>query len=165
MIPVARYVSPVLVVALVAIWLLLNRTLAPGAIVLGLLLSIAFAWLGSSLRPLRARIRRVDCAAALIFVVLWDIVRSNVAVARIVLALPGQRVPKPGFLRIPLDLRDDHGLAALACIVTSTPGTVWAGLSPDRSALMLHILDLDDEQAWIQAIKRRYERPLMRIFE
>ena len=53
----------------------------------------------------------------------------------------------------------------LAAIVTSTPGTVWADLSPDGETLTLHVLDLQDEAAWIQRIKNRYERRLMRIFE
>jgi multicomponent K+:H+ antiporter subunit E len=66
---------------------------------------------------------------------------------------------------IPLELRDPHGLAALAVIVTSTPGTVWAGLSPDGGTLTLHVLDLQDDAEWIHVIKHRYERPLMRIFE
>jgi multicomponent K+:H+ antiporter subunit E len=72
---------------------------------------------------------------------------------------------RSGFVQIPLELRDPHGLAALATIITATPGTVWAGLSPDESSLTLHILDLEDEQKWIRYIKDRFERPLMRIFE
>jgi len=91
-------------------------------------------------------------------------VRSNVAVARIVLGLAGREI-RSGFVEIPLDLQDDHGLAALACIVTSTPGTAWAGLSPDRTTLTLHVLDLEDEGHLIHTIKQRYEQPLMRIFQ
>ncbi len=53
----------------------------------------------------------------------------------------------------------------LACIVTSTPGTVWAGLSPDGATLTLHVLDLQDEDEWIRTIKRRYESRLMEIFQ
>ena len=60
-----------------------------------------------------------------------DIVHSNVAVGRIVLGLSGKRAIRSGFLEIPLDLRDPHGLAALATIVTSTPGTVWVDISLD----------------------------------
>jgi multicomponent K+:H+ antiporter subunit E len=157
-------ISPMLVIALIAIWLLLNHALAPAQVVLGLALSLLLAWLGSTLRPLRAKLSRRDRAGALFFVVTWDIVRSNFAVARIVLGLTGRREVRSGFVQIPLDLQDDHGLAVLACIVTSTPGTVWAGLSPDRATLTLHVLDLDDEQHWIQLIKRRYERRLMGIF-
>lgn len=162
---IAARVSPVLVIALTAIWLLLNQTLAPAQVVLGLALSVGLAAFGSTLRPLRAKLRRPDRAVALFLVVFWDIVRSNFAVARIVLGLSGRREVRSGFVQIPLDLRDDYGLAVLACIVTSTPGTVWAGLSPDRTTVTLHVLDLDNEDHSIQLIKRRYERPLMAIFQ
>ncbi len=62
-------------------------------------------------------------------------------------------------------MRDPHGLAGLAMIITSTPGTVWVGLSPEGDTLTLHVLDLKDETEWIHLIKHRYERALMRIFE
>jgi multicomponent K+:H+ antiporter subunit E len=159
-----RRVSPVLVLALTGIWLLLNQTLAPGQLVLGLALSILLGWFASALRPLRARLHRVDLAARLALVVFRDIVRSNFGVARIVLGLVRDREIHSGFLEVPLELRDPHGLAALAAIVTSTPGTVWSGLSPDGRTLTLHVLDLRDEGEWIRLIKERYERPLRRIF-
>jgi multicomponent K+:H+ antiporter subunit E len=98
-------------------------------------------------------------------VVLADVVRSNIAVARIILGFTGRREIHSGFVHIPLDLRDPHGLGALAMIVTATPGTVWAGLSPNDDVLTLHVLDLRDEQAWIDLIKGRYEARLLRIFE
>jgi multicomponent K+:H+ antiporter subunit E len=157
--------SPVLVLVLTALWLLLNQTLAPAQMVLGLLLGLVLAWLGAALRPLQGRLQRVDLLAGLVLVVLFDIVRSNIAVARIVLGLVRDRQARAGFLDVPLDLRDAHGLAALAMILTSTPGTVWVGLSPDGARLTLHVLDLRDEQAWVRLIKHRYERPLMRIFQ
>lgn len=160
-----RKISPMLVVGLTALWLLLNQTLAPGQIVLGAALALLLAWASATLRPLRARLRRLDIATALMLVVLREIVRSNLSVARIVLGLVREREVRSGFLDIPLDLRDPHGLAALAAIITSTPGTVWVGLSPDGSRLTLHVLDLKDEQEWIAIIKNRFERPLMRIFE
>jgi multicomponent K+:H+ antiporter subunit E len=34
-----------------------------------------------------------------------------------------------------------------------------------RGVLLVHVLDLIDEAAWIALIKRRYERLLMDIFE
>lgn len=157
--------SPVLVLALTILWLVLNQTLAPAQIVLGAALAVALAWSASALRPLRARVRRIDIAFALALTVLIDIVRSCFAVAHLVLGRTAPRDIHSGFLQIPLDLRDPHGLAVLAMIVTSTPGTVWAGLSPSGDTLTLHVLDLKDEAEWIRTIKRRYERPLMRIFE
>ena len=62
-------------------------------------------------------------------------------------------------------MRDPYGLATLACIVTATPGTIWTGLAPDGAVLTIHVLDLQDEEAWVRTIKDRYERPLMEIFE
>jgi multicomponent K+:H+ antiporter subunit E len=158
-------ISPFLVFALTATWLLLNQTLAPAHIALGIALALLLAWAASALRPLRARVRRLDVAIALTIVVLADIVRSNFAVARVILRRAGPREIHSEFLRIPIDLRDPHGLAALAIIVTSTPGTVWAGMSPAGDTLTLHVLDLKDEAEWIRQFKQRYERPLMRIFE
>ena len=69
------------------------------------------------------------------------------------------------FVRVPLDARDPAALAALAMIVTAVPGTAWAELAHDRSALLLHVLSVDDEEELVATIKRRYERPLMEIFE
>ena len=68
-------------------------------------------------------------------------------------------------MNIPLDLRDPYGLAALACIITSTPGTFWVELRSGDGMLMIHVLDLIDESEWIQTIKGRYERLLLEIFE
>ncbi|MDP1999973.1 MAG: Na+/H+ antiporter subunit E, partial [Rhodoferax sp.] len=62
-------------------------------------------------------------------------------------------------------LRDPNGLAALAAIMCVIPGTIWSELALDRSALLMHIFDMKDEQAEIELIKTRYERPLMEIFE
>jgi len=100
-----------------------------------------------------------------VLVVIKEIVRSNFGVAKVVLGLVRDREVRSGFVQIPLELRDPHGLAALAAIVTATPGTVWAGLSPEGDTLTLHILDIEEEQVWVGYIKERFERPLMRIFE
>jgi len=160
-----KQLPPVLAVALVAMWLLLNDTLAPVDIVLGSVLAVAVVYAFRSVRPLRPRLRRPLSAIRLMFVVLFDIVRSNIGVGRIILGLVRERQVRSGFLAIPLDLRDPHGLAVLAMILTSTPGTIWVDLSPDGGTLTLHILDLRDEAEWIRTIKHRYERPLTEIFE
>jgi multicomponent K+:H+ antiporter subunit E len=161
----ARRVPPVLTAALIAMWLLLNQTLALRHIVLGTVLAVALCYAAAGLRPLQPRLHRPFVALGLALLVLEDIVRSNFAVARIVLGLVRRREVRSGFVTIPLELRDPHGLAVLAGIVTSTPGTVWVDLAADGSALTLHVLDLKDPEQVIDWIKSRYERRLMRIFE
>ena len=150
--------------SLYGLWLLLNDTLAPGHLVLGLVVTIAIALGTAAMRPLRARPHHLFAAVRLFFVVLIDIIHSNFAVAAVILG-PARRRYTSGFMKIPMDLRDPYGLAGLACIITATPGTVWAGLSPDGRTLTIHVLDLQDEEAWVHKIKYRYERPLMEIFE
>jgi multicomponent K+:H+ antiporter subunit E len=153
-----------LTLVLVAIWLLLNNTIALRDILLGSLIAVLLMLAAAQMRPVQPKLRELWLAVPLTFVVLWDILRSNFNVARIVLGLVTDRRVVSGFIDIPLDLRDPHGLAILAAIITSTPGTAWGGLSEDGSVLKLHVLDLRDEQEWIRMIKQRYERPLMRIF-
>ena len=160
-----KLVPPVITLTLVALWLVLNNTLDPGHIVLAVVLAVALMTAAARFRPVQPRLRRLHLVPRFVAMVLSDIVRSNFAVARIVLGLVRDRDVRSGFLDIPLELRDPHALAILAAIVTSTPGTAWAGLSPDGRTLTLHVLDLKDEEAWIHTIKDRYERPLMRIFE
>lgn len=159
-----RPLIPVLPVFLLAMWLLLNDSAAPGHIALGIVFALLITAAVAKLRPLPAWPRRLHVAVGLIARVLVDIVRSNLAVGRIILGA-SRRQPTIGFVKIPLDMRDPHGLAMLAVIITGTPGTVWAGHDAESNVLTLHVLDLKDEAAWVRTVKQRYERPLMDIFE
>lgn len=156
--------APLLSVVLFILWLLLNRSLSAGQMVLALLVAVVIPVLTSGLRPLPVRIRRPGTVLRLGLRVMADTTVSNLQVARFLL-MPSQRRHPPGFVQIPLDLRDPNALAVLAMIVCITPGTSWAELSLDRTVLMLHVLELDHPQAVIQHIKTAYERPLMEIFE
>ena len=160
-----RRVPPLLTILLLAIWLTVSGELSVGQIALGAVLSVLLVLGIAQLRPVRPRPRRLYLAIPLAATVLVDIFRSNLGVARVVLGLVGNRQVRSGFLEIPLELTDPHGLTLLAVIVTSTPGTAWAGMSSDGRTLTLHVLDLRDEQATIRLIKQRYEQPLRRIFE
>jgi multicomponent K+:H+ antiporter subunit E len=155
---------PVVSAALLVLWLLLNVTISIGHILLGSALGLAGGWALHALRPPKARVGRAGAILRLVSRVFADILWSNVAVARIVLGLGG-RERTSGFVNIPLDLRDPYGLAALACIITSTPGTLWVKHDPTTGMLTIHVLDLIDEGDWFRTIKGRYERLLLEIFE
>ncbi|NYT65967.1 Na+/H+ antiporter subunit E [Alcaligenaceae bacterium] len=151
-------------IILLGIWLLLNDTLSIGNIVLGSMFALMLNWLAFTVRPVRASAKHPLIALKLIWHVAVDITLSTIAVGRIV--CQGKRSGfQPGFLRIPLTLTDPHGLAALACIVTYTPGTVWADYSETDNVLTLHVLDLQNEEQWLAVIQQRYQGPLIRIFE
>ena len=160
-----KRVPPLLTLALVGIWLLLAGEVSVGEILLGLFLAVVLMLAAAKLRPVYPRLRRLNLFVPLIATWLVDMVRSNVHVARVVLGLVRDRQVRSGFLHMPLELTDPHALAILAIIVTSTPGTSWAGLSADGNSLSLHMLDLHDESEWIRLFKQRYEQRLRRIFE
>jgi multicomponent K+:H+ antiporter subunit E len=153
---------PLVSAGLLGLWLLLNQALSLGQILLGCMLALAGGWALAVLQLPKARVRRVGAILRLSSLVLADIIRSNIAVGRIVLGL-GDKQRISGFVNIPLDLRHSYGLAALACIITATPGTLW--VSFDGEVLTIHVLDLIDESEWIRTIKNRYERRLLEIFE
>jgi multicomponent K+:H+ antiporter subunit E len=149
--------------ALFIVWLLLNQSISPGHIILGAAAALAGGWTLTALELPKARLRRPGAMLRLAARVFADIVRSNIAVARIVLGL-ARRTRTPGLVDIPLELRDPYGLAALACIITSTPGTLWVGFDAASGTLTIHVLDLIEESEWVHTIKTRYERLLLEIF-
>ncbi|WP_262031175.1 Na+/H+ antiporter subunit E [Microvirga sp. Mcv34] len=155
---------PLLSVALLALWLLLNQSVSPGQLVLGSVLAVLASWVMAALRPEKPRIRRPGAVLRLAGMVFVDILRSNLAVGRIIVRSrePGVNA---GFMTIPLDMRSRHGLAVLSLIITSTPGTIWVNYDTAKGTLLLHVLDLVDETVWLRLIKDRYERLLMEIFE
>jgi multicomponent K+:H+ antiporter subunit E len=155
--------APLLSATLFAVWLLLNNTLDPAQLVLGAALAIVVPWFTETLRPERPRIRRPLLIVRLGLVVLWDIVLSNIEVARRILG-PEEAI-RPAFVWMPLELTDPHAIVSLAGIITMTPGTLSAELSPDRRHLLVHAFNVDDEAALIAQMKARYEAPLKEIFE
>ncbi len=156
--------APLVSVGLFVMWLLLNRSLSPGHMLLALLLALCLPVMFRQLRPQRVRVRHLGTVLRLCWTVVVDTTESNIAVLRVLL-LPHTRRHPADFVKIPLELRDPNGLAVLAMIVCITPGTVWAELSRDRSMLMLHVLEVHDREAIVRHVQTRYERPLMEIFE
>lgn len=159
--------SPLSSVLVFAVWLLLNNTLDPAHVLLAALLAVLIPILTAPLRPDRPRILAWGVAARLTLVVLWDIVVANVEVARRILG--PERAIRPRFVWVPLTLRNPHGVLTLAGMITMTPGTISAELSPDRRHLLVHALHVAGgaagEAELIAAIKQRYEQPLIRIFD
>lgn len=154
---------PWLALWLLVAWLLLQQSLAVPTIVLGIVLALGLSWALGKLNLPQVRVRSLGILLLLLVRVFGDIVRSNFAVARIIVS----RRPRAtsGFVTIPLEMTSPYALALLACIITATPGTIWVSHDSLRRVLVIHVLDFVDEAAWIANIKRRYERPLLRIFQ
>jgi multicomponent K+:H+ antiporter subunit E len=154
---------PLLSLTLLAAWLLLNQSLSPGHLVIGGLAGLIAPRGLTLLEPPPARLARPMAIVRLVARVFVDIVRSNIAVAAIILGLK-RRTHSAGFVAIPLRLRNVNALAVLGTIITSTPGTVWVDFDSTTGVLRIHVLDLDEESDWIDTIQQRYEALLLEIF-
>ncbi|MGW8706452.1 Na+/H+ antiporter subunit E [Brevundimonas sp. NPDC055814] len=157
---------PILSLALFGASLLLSGSVAAPALALALLMALAAPHIMRALEVEPVRVRRPLTLVSFAMVVTRDIIRSNWEVALVILGLNASRENRvSGFVHIPLEMRDRYGLAVLAVIITSTPGTIWVEYEDATGVLLLHILDLQAGDDWADRIKNRYERRLMEIFE
>lgn len=157
--------SPMTSVALLPAWLMLNESASSGQWLLGAVLALTIPWILMPLRPAHSPLRSWQALMRLVIVVLWDILRSNLDVARRVLGRDAAIQPR--FVWVPIDLRDPLAIVLLAGIVTTTPGTISAELSDDRRWLLVHALHAPDDAAAAAIaadIKSRYEALLMEVF-
>jgi multicomponent K+:H+ antiporter subunit E len=153
---------PFLSLALVAFWVLLVNSYTLGSLLMGIVLGITIPAVTRLFWPREPYVRSYRAMPGLTLRFLWDIVVANLSVA--VLILSFWRTPRPAWIVIPLDLENPMGVATLANMITLTPGTLSARLTPDRLELLVHVLDTADPEAEVNRIKQRYERPLQEIF-
>lgn len=153
---------PLLSLLLLLIWLLLNDSVAPGQILLGAVLGLLTPMFTKRFWPDRAHFHRPVAALRLIGIVLWDIVAANFVVARIVLG-PREGI-KPAFVRVPLDVKGEFAVTALASVISLTPGTLSAELDPEHRFLLVHALTEEGPDQLVRQIKVRYEAPIKEIF-
>lgn len=154
--------QPVLTLAIAALWMVLASDASAGTMLLGLTLGLLIPPLTSAFWPGRPQMFRVGAALRLFFVVIYDIIVANVAVARIVLG--NVDAIRPKFIDVPLDTADPYVATILGSIITLTPGTLTIDIDMDQRVVHIHGLDVQDKAMLIAEIKGRYEAPLKEIF-
>jgi multicomponent K+:H+ antiporter subunit E len=154
---------PFLSVALFIVWLLMSTPFGSGHLTIAAIVALLVPQVMRVLEPEMVKVRSPLSIIRLLWRLLVDMLQSNWATARIVM---GHRkgVRKSGFVRIPLVCNNRYALACLAIIVTSTPGTAWVQYDRYSRILLLHVLDLRDEDDWTKILHDRYETLLMEIF-
>jgi multicomponent K+:H+ antiporter subunit E len=160
--PRRYFPRPWLSLSLLAVWLLLNQSLAPGHCLLGALLGWLLPLLLQRLAPMPARrVRKPFKLLRLIGVLLWDILLANLVVARQVLLQRSQL--QPGFVYVPLERDDELVAVLLASMITLTPGTVGVRVELAQRRVLVHALHLTDAAALVSEVKQRYESQLLEI--
>jgi multicomponent K+:H+ antiporter subunit E len=160
---------PVLSLLIGLSWLLLVASLAWIHLLTAVLLALGLprvlaAFLGPVSTPTTTPPPplRWGLALRLIGVVLWDIVRSNYAVVRLLL---GRVLPRQSaWLRVPLRSAHPRVNALFAAIITTTPGTVSCVIDVTNRCIWVHALHCEDAPAMVAEMQARYETPLLAIF-
>ncbi len=159
---------PWLSLALWVAWPLLLGELSVLSVLGGLFLAWVLPLLGARFVPRVGGAGRPDVMVRLIWVVLIDIIKSNIIVARLVLGDPSRL--RPAFVEVPVRTRHPYVVNLLASIITMTPGTVSARVlepeefEPGLPSIVVHVLDCEDADALVADIKNRYEAPLLEIY-
>lgn len=152
---------PLLSLFVIFMWLVLNG-FTLGQFLISLMVSLFAGFVMSKLQPEKVKIKNWHLVIFLAIRVLCDITTSNISVAWIILT-GGSKRNKSGFIIVPLELKNHTGLALLACIMTATPGTAWVAYNSNNSELLVHVLDLCNEDYWQKQIKQRYEALILEI--
>ncbi|WP_264193799.1 Na+/H+ antiporter subunit E [Methylobacillus caricis] len=154
---------PLLTVMLALIWLLLSNSIAPGQMVLGILLGWALPFFALQFWPDKVKVHKPLTLLKFTYILLHDIIEANFIVALRILGNPDKL--RPAFIVVPIDLNSDFAMSILANTTCLTPGSLSALLAPDRKSILVHTMDVGDIDAFIHTIKTRYEQPLKEIFE
>ncbi len=154
---------PGLSVLLLITWVLAFQAVDVGTLLLGTLVALLIPRFTARFWPESPSRVRLGPLARLLAVLVLDILIANIKVAVLIVG-PTRRL-RPGFLVVPVELREPFAITLFANIISLTPGTVSSNLSGDRRALLVHSLDVDDPDVAVQIMKHRYERPLREVFE
>ena len=111
---------------------------------------------------MRWKLRRLWWVMVLLFVFLWELMKSSMTVAIAVLR-PRMGI-KPGVIALSLDAKTDLEITLLANLISLTPGTLSLDVSSDRETLYIHSMFLEDEEAKEvrRQIKSRLEHFVLR---
>jgi multisubunit Na+/H+ antiporter MnhE subunit len=105
--------------------------------------------------------KRVGAALSLTGLFLRDVVLGGWATMGVILA------PKParsGLVRVAYGDLPEPAALLLGALVSLTPGATTVDIDPDRREFLLHLLDLDQEDAVRRAVLEEFARPLAILF-
>ena len=144
---------------LVIVWVALFASLTPGvaigAVVVGVVVTIALP----GLRPRRpSGIVRPLAVIRLAGHFVWSVIAANIDVAKTVIV---GRAPRPAIVEIELRVESPTATALLMNMITFTPGTV--ALELHERTLSVHVLDLDDTESFVAELAK-LERMIIDAF-
>lgn len=143
-----------------ATWVALTGDLSLANLAFGVLLGGLAVGVARPLGPypVFGRVRPLKVARLFAYLA-WQIVVANLKVVAAVLG--PRRLLRPALVAVPLDVTTDGQIAALANMITLTPGTLSLDVSPDRQTLYVHAMFASSPEALRREIKEGFERRVL----
>lgn len=98
-----------------------------------------------------------------LFYYLKELVVSSLYVAYDILT--PKDLMRPGIVEVPVDLKSDIAIIALANLISMTPGSLTVDMTPDRKKIYIHAMYLYDKEKFIHKIKNELEDRIRLIFD
>jgi len=147
-------------------WILLNNSFEPIKLGIGAILSLSLAIIFCSRCDVFSELKLTPVALfytfVYIFVFLYELVKSNIDVARRVIT-PSLPI-NPGIVEVKTKLKSKMGRMILANSITLTPGTLTIDIKDD--ILYIHWIDVqtEDIDEATKTIVRKFEKYLEKIY-
>jgi multicomponent K+:H+ antiporter subunit E len=154
---------PLLTIVLVLLWMALRDSFTFAGLLGGVVLGIAIPIYTAHFWPERPLLRSPLQALVFLVILIFDIAVANMHVAFLILFRRSSNL-RTRWIVVPLDLTSAEAITVLIATITLTPGTLATDLATDRRSLLIHCLDVIDEEKLVQHIKSRYESRIQAIF-
>ena len=105
--------------------------------------------------------RKLYFLAKLALSFLWELLLSNLTVAKTVLS-PSLTI-RAGIVAYDTELSSDYSIVSLANMITLTPGTLTLDVSDDRDTLYIHTLNIKDPRETVDTIRNAFEKNLLEL--
>lgn len=129
--------------------------------IVGFALGYLALWITQPLYGASRYFQRVPKTIRLSGYFLVELILSNLRVFWDVIT-PGQ-ISRPGIVGVPLVAKSDIEILLVANLISLTPGTLSVDLSPNRRILYVHVMYLDDPEAFRQSIREGIERRVLEV--
>jgi multicomponent Na+:H+ antiporter subunit E len=140
-------------------WAALSGDFSPGSLASGFAIGFVLILFSQRIMSGPNYIQKVWRIIDLFLFMLFEIVISNLRVARDVLR-PTMAL-RPGIIAVPLDVSTDAEITLLVNMVMLTPGTLAIDVSSSRGELYIHTMNGDDPEEVRAQIKNGFERRVL----
>ncbi|MDQ0110158.1 multicomponent Na+:H+ antiporter subunit E [Chitinophaga terrae (ex Kim and Jung 2007)] len=148
-------------IMLTLIWVMLTGELVVVNFAFGFILSYMILWIVGEEDDSKRYFTRVPAIISFIFFFIYEMLKANLHVAYDVIT--PRFFMKPGIVKYPLDARTNLEITFFTNLISLTPGTLILDVSDDKKVVYIHVMYLEDKDAFIQQIKGGLEKRLLDI--